>query len=121
MKEVKNGPENVEWVEDFGRRKMIEKKTKVVFVTDDGVEHLSESDAVFHEYYSLYRAAMSTKRGQNYWNETLKAAIIDSPIALVNLFIIEPLLLPKLEQVIWFRRNPSSTLQDFEERKKNVT
>ncbi len=121
MKEVKNGPENVEWVEDFGRRKMIEKKTKVVFVTDDGVEHLSESDAVLHEYYSLYRAAMSTKRGQDYWNQTLGAAIIDSPTALVNLFIIEPLLLPKLDQVVWFQKNPNSTLEDFEERKKNVT
>ena len=121
MKEVKNGPENVEWVEDFGRRKMIEKKTKVVFVTDDGVEHSSESDAVLHEYYKLYNATISSTRGKNYWNEELRANVIDSPNALANLFIMEPLLLAKLEQVIWFRRNPSSTLQDFEERKKNVT
>lgn len=100
---------------------MIKKKTRLVFVTDDGAEHVTEKEAVFHEYYSLYRAAISTKRGQNFWNETLKAAVIDSPIALVNLFIIEPLLLPKLEQVVWFQRNPNSTLQDFEERNKNVT
>ena len=100
---------------------MIEKRFRAVFVTEDGQEHLTEKEAVFHEYYALYRAAMSTKRGQDYWNQTLGAAIIDSPTALVNLFIIEPLLLPKLDQVVWFQKNPNSTLEDFEERKKNVT
>lgn len=100
---------------------MIEMRTKVVFITDDGVEHSTEKDAVFHEYCSLYKATMSTKRGQAYWDEELRMHIIKSPNALANLLIMEPRLLVKLEQVLWFQRNPDCTLKDFEERTKNVT
>ncbi len=101
---------------------MIEKRTRFVYVTEDGVEHLTEREAVFHKFCKLYKAAMATKRGQNYWNETLKTFVIDSPHTLVNLFIIEPLLLIELERTVRFQENSSSTLKDFEERtKKNAT